>query len=135
MKKSGQLRDPAGRVWARFKNAHESYGSIVGECEILEMPKGAQDTFKQHEEMAIQQLLGHIDKVEEKIAAFGLLLVWDGETEALQIRDVQIGDSIVAFRMDPGPRTVSLMIIGKNPQSHGYVVGVDSVTLTPEKNR
>jgi len=35
------------------------------------------------------------------------------------------------FSLSPGPRYVSLMIIGKNSRSTGYLVGIDRVTLTP----
>lgn len=35
------------------------------------------------------------------------------------------------FKLAPGPRNITLMIIGKNSQSTGYLVGVDRVMLTP----
>lgn len=35
------------------------------------------------------------------------------------------------FRLAPGQREVSLMIVGKNPQATGYLVGIDRVRLSP----
>ena len=35
------------------------------------------------------------------------------------------------FFLAPGPRGLALMVIGKNSQSTGMLVGVDQVNLTP----
>lgn len=39
------------------------------------------------------------------------------------------------FAMLPGAHKVSFMIIGKNPQSQGYLVGIDRIQLEPETSR
>jgi hypothetical protein len=39
------------------------------------------------------------------------------------------------FQLAPGPRMLSLMIIGKNSQSTGTLVGIDRITLTPVREQ
>jgi hypothetical protein len=102
MKTSGRLQDIDGNVWARFKDAHESYGVILAQSEIVDMPEDARATFKKHEEMALKQLLLHTDKIEEQIARFNLRVVWESEDEAIRVSDIQVGESTLSFRL-PAP--------------------------------
>ena len=39
------------------------------------------------------------------------------------------------FPLGAGKRTIALMIIGKNSQSRGFLVGIDRITLTPVKKQ
>ncbi len=47
----------------------------------------------------------------------------------VRVSSVDLG----VFVLRPGQRNVSLMIIGKNPQSTGFLVGVDRIDLKPER--
>lgn len=47
----------------------------------------------------------------------------------VRVSSVDLG----VFVLRPGQCNVSLMIIGKNPQSTGFLVGVDRIDLKPEK--
>jgi hypothetical protein len=52
---------------------------------------------------------------------------FDGYSKAVNRSSVDFG----TFYLPVGTRALALMLIGKNSQSTGMLVGIDSVTLTP----
>ena len=99
MKKTGRLEDDRGRIWARFRNARDSYGAVIAESEIVDMPEYALAVFKAHEKHVLNQQLSLVDELETKIESFDLWIVWEGEPERVKVWDIQIPEGGISFRL------------------------------------
>ena len=99
MKDSGIIQDKFGKTWLHFTGVSIRCGAFVAKFELIETPASALSALQEHERLVIQHVLRDLDGFDAKISSYGLNVVWDGNSVPQPIKDFQIVDNEVSFRL------------------------------------